>query len=497
MRTVLANIGKIDDERKIFMLSRLRRAPNSMEFWESLQFSAAHCVFRGAHALYALVERRMVEKCLPSVCLISSGSFLGNGMEGRLLVIEFASVRKRLWTGTNAVTATAKTVEKQAETSQNNGQEQRPRRRLRQRRGQTAHRRAGKSRLGDFNAECRGEKRSWLCFGERRGFVFVFALALAGGLLGKPAKAQELFTESVDLAAVEVDRIYMKGLAYLNRSQQENGTWPGSHYGSAPGVVGLAMVSMLAHGDDPNHGPFSKSIRRSLNYILESQNSKSGYIGNSMYNHGFATLALAEAYGAVEDKRLGPALTQAVRLITDSQSRNPLGAWRYSPESKDADTTISGAQMVSLFAARNAGIGVPEEAIQKGLQFFRRCQTREGGYGYTSDSGPNGPRTAIGTLVLALAKEKDSDAFRRAFAYLRQAPRSGSYYHYFLYYASQAFFHADPKEWSQWNRKNIAELSKSQNDDGSWDGQFGSAFCTAASLLSLALNYRYLPIYER
>ncbi len=344
-------------------------------------------------------------------------------------------------------------------------------------------------------SSARARKRDWLCFVKRRGLVF--AIVAVGCLSGRLAEAQELFTESVDLAAGEVDRIYVKGLAYLNRSQRENGTWPGSHYGEAPGVVGLAVVSMLAHGDDPNHGPFSKAIGRGLNYILESQNSKTGYIGNSMYNHGFATLALAEAYGAVEDKRLGPALTQAVRLITDSQSRNPLGAWRYSPESKDADTTISGAQMVALFAARNAGIGVPEEAIQKGLQFFRRCQTREGGYGYTSASGPNGPRTAIGTLVLALAKEKDSEAFRRAFAYLRQSPRSSSYYHYFLYYASQAFFHADPKEWIRWNRENIVELRKSQNDDGSWDGQFGSAFCTAASLLSLALNYRYLPIYER
>jgi len=34
---------------------------------------------------------------------------------------------------------------------------------------------------------------------------------------------------------------------------------------------------------------------------------------------------------------------------------NTFGAWRYSPESKDADTTVSGAQMVALFAARNAG----------------------------------------------------------------------------------------------------------------------------------------------
>ncbi len=316
-------------------------------------------------------------------------------------------------------------------------------------------------------------------------------------MLGGAVRGQELFTESVDLAAREVDRIYVKGLTYLNRHQQENGTWPDRPYGAAPGVVGLAVVSMLAHGDDPNHGPFSTAIRRSLNYILEKQNSKTGYIGTSMYNHGFATLALAEAYGAVEDERLGAALVQAVRLITDSQSRNPLGAWRYSPESRDADTTVSGAQMVALFAARNAGIGVPEEAIQKGLQFFQRCQTREGGYGYTSASGPNGPRTAIGVLVLALAKEKNSDAFRRAFNYLQKTPRSTSYYQYSLYYASQAFFHAEPKAWNKWNRKNIIELSKSQNEDGSWEGQFGATFCTSASLLSLALNYRYLPIYER
>ena len=66
----------------------------------------------------------------------------------------------------------------------------------------------------------------------------------------------------------------------------------------------------------------------------------------------------------------GPALEQAVKLIINSQSRNPFGAWRYSPEATDADTTVSGAQMVALFAARNAGIAVSEDAIQKGLKFF-------------------------------------------------------------------------------------------------------------------------------
>ena len=171
--------------------------------------------------------------------------------------------------------------------------------------------------------------------------------------------------------------------------------------------------------------------------------------------------------------------------------------WRCGQSSTDADTTVSGAQMVALFAARNAGLAVPETAIQTGLKYFKSCQTPEGGFGYTSNRGPNAARTAIATLVFALAKEKDSATFRKAFVYLRKAPESSSYRQYYLYYGAQAFFHASPAEWNKWNRKNITKLKESQNEDGSWSGQFGTTFSTSASLLSLALNYRFLPIYER
>ena len=75
------------------------------------------------------------------------------------------------------------------------------------------------------------------------------------------------------------------------------------------------------------------------------------------------------------------------------------------------------------------------------------------------------------------------------------------HYHYFLYYAAQTYFHAsgpnNPKPWQQWNAENIKRLEETQQEDGRWDGNFGGSFATAASLLSLALNYRYLPIYER
>ena len=97
----------------------------------------------------------------------------------------------------------------------------------------------------------------------------------------------------------------------------------------------------------------------------------------------------------------------------------------------------------------------------------------------------------------ALAKQKDSAEFKSAWQYLQQAGGESHYQQYYLYYGAQAYFHASPDAWRKWNAQNIKSLAATQNKDGSWDGSFGNSFGTAASLLSLALNYRFLPIYER
>ncbi len=331
-------------------------------------------------------------------------------------------------------------------------------------------------------------------------------------MIHTPLVGQKVFEESSDRWAREVEQCYLRGIGYLVRTQNEQGYWPNENYGSEPGVVGLAMVAILAHGDDPNFGPYKENIKRGFNYLLSKCNKETGYIGSSMYNHGFATLALAEGYGVVADPRLGPALRRAVELIVNAQKKNPTGGWRYSPESKDADSTVSGAQMVALLAARNAGLFVDEKVIQKGLDFMvKKCQADNGGFGYTSKSGPNAPRSAIGCLTLALSKNKDTKAFAKARDYvLNQSEASQSHYRYYnLYYTSQAIFHScncktggcscgGVNAWRTWNAKNIKRLKAAQvNENGSWTGNYGTTFSTSAALLSLALNYRFLPIYER
>lgn len=314
------------------------------------------------------------------------------------------------------------------------------------------------------------------------------------------AKSQnEDSTRLPDPVPIEVERIYAKGLRYLAEAQLPQGCWD-ENYGRFPGVVGLAMLAILAHGDDPVDGPYREHIRRSVDYILSKQQAANGMIGDSMYNHGFATLALAEVYGTLEeDKRLGPALKRATELILSAQKRNPHGAWRYDPETREADTTVAGTQMVALFAARNAGIAIADEAISKGLAFYDRCRSPGGGYGYMSNSAVNVTRTAIGMLVFSLAKKENGPGWGECLRYLTADLdyRDQQYPFYYEYYMAQALFHIDTELWKEWDKRNVAYLSSIQQADGRWTSNHGDTFSTAAALLSMALHYRYLPIYER
>lgn len=326
------------------------------------------------------------------------------------------------------------------------------------------------------------------------------ALALGSLLLSTTpgVNAQGPIERRDDPIPAQVEMIYQKGLDYLAKSQNQQGCWD-DNTGTQPGVVGLCVTAFLAHGEDPVNGPYANHIRKGIDYIITQQSEQNGYIGNSMYNHAFATKALAESYGVVPHPKIATALKKAVELILSSQKSNRLNAWRYTPDSRDADTTVTGCQMVSLFAARNAGVPVPEEALRKGLNYLNNNRGANGSYGYTSASGGKATLTAIGLLCCSLAKETDSKGFQNSIQYLRENLdyRDRHYPYYFEYYMSQALFHADEKLWNDWNARNIRYLATIQGADGSFPGNQGPSFSTAGALLSLALNYRFLPIYEK
>lgn len=321
---------------------------------------------------------------------------------------------------------------------------------------------------------------------------------LTGTALTISVLAQSPGLRRSDPVPAEVDSMYERGLDYLAQSQTEEGSWQDA-MGAEPGVVGLCLSAFLAYGEDPVYGKYSAAIRRCVDFLLASQNQANGFIGNSMYNHGFATAALAEVYGTIPDQRVAAALKSAVSLILNAQQRNPHGAWRYTPDSSDADTTVTGCQVVALIAARNAGIPVPQSAFRKANRYMTACRASDGSYGYTSPSNGRPTLAAIGSLCLSLLKETESAGYQATLNYLQSKLdyRDDQYPFYFEYYMAQALYHGSEELWTEWNEKNIRLLSVTQNRDGFWSSGKGESFATSAALLSLALNYSFLPVYER
>lgn len=314
----------------------------------------------------------------------------------------------------------------------------------------------------------------------------------------------------------DVEQIYNRGLAWLASSQSKEGKWEGGDDGA--GITGMCVMAFLASGEDPNFGRYSDNIRRAVRSMIRSQNASTGFFGgtyghSSMYHHGFAMLGMSEVYGVLDEdslwdgdtskdtqRSIGQSLELGVRAAVTSQKNNQWGGWRYSPEANDADTSVSGAVLMGLLAARNAGIKVPDESVEKALEYFRSMTTNRGEVGYSGIGGGGSANLkAIAALVYAIGRRKDLKEYQAVLGQITVniEHEEYSYPEYFRYYTAQALFQGDFEAWNKWNQKTARQLREIQNEDGSFQSQHGPAYGTAMSLLAMALNYRFLPIYER
>lgn len=341
--------------------------------------------------------------------------------------------------------------------------------------------------------------------------TLVLATALLAGALGN-ANAQDVRTGAPVSPAHRA--MYERGLAFLVKQQQPNGSFDGD-----AGVTGICVMALLASGEDPNHGRYAKAVRRGVKALIAQQNARTGQLGTGMYQHGFALLCLADCYGAVDqrllgeefprlERTLGEALTLGVECAVTSQQQNPFEAWRYSPRTREADTSVSGAVLMGLLGARNAGVAVPDAAIDGALRYFSKMTSAEGDVGYSGigSFAASEARTAIVTTVFAVAKRREAAAFlaarRRTLEHISGGGHGSDSSHpcYRRYYVSQALFQTDHAAWRAWSTENTRDLMGRQAEDGSlrMDGTFRQGcYPTGMLLLSAALDFTFLPIYER
>jgi len=300
------------------------------------------------------------------------------------------------------------------------------------------------------------------------------------------------------------------GLKYLTSRQLEDGSFGTSGYARNVAVCGLGGMAFLASGSTPSRGPYAEQINRCIEYLL-SQTSDAGFIAapdatsrGPMYGHGFATLFLCEVYGMSQQPELRDSLGQAVELIIGSQ--NAEGGWRYQPQPTDADVSVTVCQVMALRAARNAGIAVPRETIDRAIAYVHGCQNEDGGFRYTLTevSQPSQfARSAAGVVALYNAGIYASAELERGLDYLQrfrpgtETAGNGGFYFYAQYYSVQAMWHAGGEYWKQWYPAIRDELVARQRADGSWLDSICSEYGTAMACIVLQVPNNYLPILQR
>lgn len=300
-----------------------------------------------------------------------------------------------------------------------------------------------------------------------------------------------------------------KGLAWLAKRQAKDGSFGGGSMSATSAVTSLSALAFMSSGSLPDRGPYGLQVRRAGDYILTSA-QRSGLLATEssqgiMYSHGFATLFLAELYGMSGDERLADTLSRAVRLIR--QAQNHEGGWRYTPIPTDADISVTICEVMALRAARDAGIKVDREVIDRAIAYVRRCQNPDGGFSYMANRGGVGSsgfeRSAAGVATLYYAGIFEGNDLNRGLQYVagflphsgKGKPRSLGHYFYGHYYAAQAMFLAGGDYWQSWYPAIRDELISKQLPDGHWKGEVSDEYCTAVALIILQMPNRYLPVF--
>jgi hypothetical protein len=329
--------------------------------------------------------------------------------------------------------------------------------------------------------------------------------------------------QAPDVVSPKASAAIDRALIWLKQTQQPDGGFPAGAAGGRTAITSLAVLAFLSRGQVPGHGPYAGAINSAIDFVLAAQQldgPKKGLIAreesaSSMYEHGIATVMLAEVDGMVDDARrtkIDRALALATQLIIDSQraqKTNPrdVGGWRYALDSPDSDISVTGWQLMALRGAANCGAAIPAQTLKLGTEYVRRCATETGGFAYQSDNGPpNLARTGSGILSLTLiANDRSSPEVRKAADYLLVNPPNHSvpFYYYAAYYDAQAFRQLGGKYWQTGYPRLVEDLLRLQEPGGAFgstgdqtEDQAGPVYRTSLAVLTLCVPYRYLPLYQ-
>src|SRR5215468_5474441 len=318
-------------------------------------------------------------------------------------------------------------------------------------------------------------------------------VAVLGSAHGQEKKSEE--KKPADLAK-EVAAAREKGLDWLTKNQAADGSWGKSY---TMGITSMACLAYLSAADEPFTDDRGKALVKGLQFLLANQ--KEGFFltqGQSVrtwiHGQGFATLALAEAYGRcllckvkpdIDTKKIRAAIVRSVKEIAKNQSAS--GGWWYTPGEPNRDegaTTVCAVQ--ALVSAENYGIEIDPKVIDKGFEYLKKSQNKDGSFNYILGDGSSMKGgTAADVATLALMKKYDFAVMINGYKFLLEftpagmsAPHVPWYFPYYGHYYGSMGMHLlgqeykDDKDFRTNTARYIAETQREllawQQKDGGW-----------------------------
>jgi len=330
-----------------------------------------------------------------------------------------------------------------------------------------------------------------------------------------------------DLVTADTQAAIDRGLAFLASNQASDGSFSDSRTGGGFGnvaVTGLAGLALMSAGNHVGRGRYGANVGRAADYVVSrgTRSKPLGYLNNddaqlthgAMYQHGFGALFLSEVYGMIPDvnrqKQVRDMLEQAILLTRNSQNRE--GGWRYDPRPSQADVSVTVAQLMALRAARNTGIFVPKDIVDKCVEYIKGCQQSDGGFCYIKNQGFAGSafaRSAAAMVGLFSAGIYEGPEIERGLKYLiayrpgrrfdasQTAQARADHYYYGHYYAALAMWTAGGNYWAEWFPAIRDELLARVRNGSSWTDWHGASYATAMACIILQLPNNYLPIMQK
>jgi hypothetical protein len=317
-----------------------------------------------------------------------------------------------------------------------------------------------------------------------------------------------------------------KGLDWLTKHQAADGSWGKTQ---TVAVTSFACLSYLSATDEPYRGDRGKALVKGLQFILARQ--QDGIFetqGHSwIHGQGFATLALAEAYGRslfcktkpdLDMKEVRATVAAAVRIIEKNQSTS--GGWWYTPGMPalhEGSTTVCAVQ--AIVSAGNYGMKIDEKVLERGFEYLKKCQNGDGGFDYKQgDRVSMKEGSAAGVATLGLMNKFDFPVMIKGYKFLLQltparisAERFPYYGHFYgcmgMHLLGQEY--KDDKDFREKTQGYIVgaqkELLAWQGKDGAWPvkgwmamGDVENAgYATAYATLALFVPQARLSIYNR